>query len=417
MEDILIGYIPIKRSLRHSYTLDNIKNLLENLDNPQDKYKTIHIAGTSGKTSTAYFIASLLKQTGSKVGLTISPHVDSITERVQINLEPLKESDFTGSFNEFHNLIKNFNIDLTYFEVLVAFAFWEFARQKVDYAVVEVGIGGLLDGTNTITRKDKVSVITDIGLDHQEILGETIQEIALQKAGIMLPNSLAFCLKQDKEIIGVINDYAIKLKSNLNVIDFGNKRKSLNLYNLPNYQNRNWTLADATVSYLIKRDDLKKLTLEQKKEAATVYIPGRMELIKIKDKQVILDAAHNPQKIQALVSSLEEKDKLKKYTVILSLINSNNIRIKEILQIIKPITNKLYITQFKTKQSAGKTSEKIDSIRKIAREMGYEKIEIIEDSNKAIEIVKEIKDNNILVTGSLYLINDLHQSLKLLAEA
>lgn len=122
------------------YDLSRIFPLMNFLDNPQNKLKIIHIAGTSGKTSTSYYVASLLHNAGYNVGLTVSPHVDTINERTQINMIPLPEKEYCSYLNEFLDIVDESDIKVSYFEVLVAFAYWVFAKQKVDYAVIEVGL-------------------------------------------------------------------------------------------------------------------------------------------------------------------------------------------------------------------------------------------------------------------------------------
>ena len=184
IDTVLKDFIPPMRSFRSVYTLDTMRALMLALGNPQNSYKTIHVAGTSGKTSTSYYIAALLGQTGKKIGLSVSPHVDNVNERVQIDLVPLDEHEYCQQFSTFLQIINKLRIKPTYFELLIAFAFWQFAQEKVDYAVIEVGLGGLLDGTNVIERSDKVCVIADIGLDHVAVLGNSLAGIAAQKAGI-----------------------------------------------------------------------------------------------------------------------------------------------------------------------------------------------------------------------------------------
>lgn len=137
---VLSAFVPTGKPA--PYTLNRMFRLMKLLGDPQENYHVIHVAGTSGKTSTSYYLAALLAKSDKKVGLTVSPHVDEVNERLQINLKPLSEKDYTKALSEFLEIIHKARINPTYFELLIAFAFWEFARQKVDYAVVEVGLGG-----------------------------------------------------------------------------------------------------------------------------------------------------------------------------------------------------------------------------------------------------------------------------------
>src|SRR5665213_595829 len=195
---ILSGFIPTEDT--GVYNTDRIKMFMDYLGNPQDKLRVIHVAGTSGKTSTSYYVASLLQASGKKVGLTVSPHVDQVNDRLQINLVPLAEAEFCEVLVKFLEVVEKSGFDLTYFELLVALAYWEFERQKVDYAVVEVGLGGLLDGTNVVSSANKICVITDIGLDHITTLGDTLEKIATQKAGIIQEDNVVFAYAQVKEV-------------------------------------------------------------------------------------------------------------------------------------------------------------------------------------------------------------------------
>ena len=186
----LESYIP-QTYTKKELGLGRIKYLLKLLDNPQDKFKSIHVAGTSGKGSTAFYISRLLKESKSqrvKVGLHLSPHLVDIRERLQINGKLVPMNRFIKLLNEIKpvvEVIQKSKPELTpsYFEILVAASFLYFAQSKVDWAVVEVGLGGRLDATNVLNPE--VSVITNIGLDHTDILGKTIEEIAREKAGII----------------------------------------------------------------------------------------------------------------------------------------------------------------------------------------------------------------------------------------
>lgn len=173
-----IGSAALKKDL-HNITL-----LTEHLGNPHQKYLTIHVAGTNGKGSTSHMLASILQESGYKVGLTTSPHLKDFRERIRVNGEMCSE-DFIIDFVE-NNSTKIESLEASFFEVSVAMAFDYFAKENVDIAVIETGLGGRLDSTNIITPV--LSVITNIGFDHVNILGNTIEEIAFEKAGIIKPN-------------------------------------------------------------------------------------------------------------------------------------------------------------------------------------------------------------------------------------
>ena len=171
-------------SAAYKTDLHNTIALCNSIGNPQNNYKTIHIAGTNGKGSTSHMLAAILQEAGYKTGLYTSPHIKDFRERIRVNGEMVSEQ-FVVDFTERTKSI-NKEIEPSFFEVTVAMAFEYFAEQKVDFAVIETGLGGLLDSTNIITPI--LSVITNIGYDHQNILGNTLEEIAIQKAGIIKQN-------------------------------------------------------------------------------------------------------------------------------------------------------------------------------------------------------------------------------------
>src|SRR5712691_3519862 len=149
----LHAYVSSRPSER-TYTLERMMQLMAYLGHPQDTLKIMHVAGTSGKSATAYYAAALLMAAGKRVGLTVSPHAVEVNDRVQINLTPLPEQTFCQELSVFLGLVTKSGITPTYFELLIAFAYWEFVCQRVDYAVVEVGLGCMVDATNVITRRD-----------------------------------------------------------------------------------------------------------------------------------------------------------------------------------------------------------------------------------------------------------------------
>jgi len=215
-------------------TTDRTLRLAEHVGNPQDSLKVIHVAGTSGKTSTCYYITDLLVRSGMKVGLTVSPHMDSIAERAQVNGKSLPDDVFCDYFSEFMNLIESAPEMPTYFELMMVFAYWVFQKEKVDYAVVETGLGGLHDSSNIASRPDKLCVLTDIGLDHMHVLGRTIKEIAMQKVGIVKPSNTVVMHTQSNEVMNVVQDYVASRRGDL---DFSVVDENLL------FQQRNWRLA------------------------------------------------------------------------------------------------------------------------------------------------------------------------------
>ncbi|MGK7389609.1 MAG: bifunctional folylpolyglutamate synthase/dihydrofolate synthase, partial [Candidatus Cyclobacteriaceae bacterium M2_1C_046] len=166
-----------------NFDLDHFKKFCNELGNPESKYPTIHVAGTNGKGSTCQILASIYQRAGYRVGMYTSPHLLNFSERFKINGIEISDAKLVEFFNAFESQLKKNG--LSYFEISTAIAFWYFASQQVDLAIIEVGLGGRLDATNII--KPEVSVITNISLDHTDILGDSVNEIAREKAGIIKP--------------------------------------------------------------------------------------------------------------------------------------------------------------------------------------------------------------------------------------
>jgi dihydrofolate synthase / folylpolyglutamate synthase len=401
----LAKFVPPARSMRGAYTLERMRVLMEYLGNPQDNYKAIHVAGTSGKTSTCYYITSLLKQAGCKVGLTVSPHISEVNDRVQINLEPLPEKIFCKEFSLFLGQVEQSNVNPTYFELLVAFAYWEFDRQEVDYAVIEVGLGGLLDGTNVISRADKTCVITDIGLDHVDVLGQTIPEITAQKAGIIQPHNAVVMYEQGDVVMDVVREICEQIHGELHEV--WELQPSQLPKNLVLFQRRNWYLALMAYDYLSKRDCLPELGESQLAESTAVAVPARMETFIYKDKTIILDGAHNAQKMHALAISVHKAYGKQSVALLISLVQSKNFKIRTSLQEVLATADHAIITGFDTTQDMRKQSVKPVKIAEHCLDLGFDSIDIVEDPQTAFKRLLDRPEPVLLVTGSFYLLNHI----------
>ncbi|MDB5182516.1 MAG: hypothetical protein JWO47_300 [Candidatus Saccharibacteria bacterium] len=410
IEAALAAYIPaVKELTGKTISLERMYPLMVAVGNPEKKLKVIHIAGTSGKTSTTYYIASLLVEAGKKVGLTISPHIDSVAERVQINLKPISENDFAESLTEFLALIETANINPTYFELLVAFMYWYFAKNEVDYAVVETGLGGLLDGTNVADRADKLCVITDIGYDHMQILGPTLPEIAAQKAGIIHANNHALMLNQSNEITNVFKNWCAKVGAKIEVLE-QNALDVPGFTELPQFQQRNWQLAYEAYKFLQNRDSLEVLNNEQLTQSMLVQVPGRMDEVVIGGKKIIMDGAHNGQKMQAFVSSFQKKYPSQKVSVLLGL--KADKQFSEVLPLLLPITSTLIVTKFTSAQDIPSVGIDPSLLAMEATKAGFENVIAELDCSLAYKQLLGCTDNTLIITGSFYLISQLRHENK-----
>jgi dihydrofolate synthase/folylpolyglutamate synthase len=402
-EALLAQYVPLSKEITgRDITLDRTKSLISLLGNPEKRLKVIHVAGTSGKTSTAYYIASLLTSAGQKVGLTVSPHIDSVTERVQINMQPLSESEFLTILNEYMQILESSDIKPTYFELLIGFAYWYFAKASVDYAVIETGMGGLHDSTNVAENSDKICVITDIGLDHMHVLGHTVHEIAQQKAGIIHDGNTVFMHQQADEIMQIVKQQCTEKRAALHIVP-----ELETSVMMPEFQRRNWSLAYAVFEFVRTRDGLPQTDT---KKSQNMQVPGRMDAVSAQGKTIIMDGAHNEQKMHAFVTGFEVKYPNKKVPVLLSLKQGKELT--AVLPLIKPITSKLIVTSYKTGQDLPVASIDTHELLAAAEKFGFRNVVAEQDSDKAYELLISEPSDIAVITGSFYLVSQLRHNHK-----
>lgn len=402
-ETVLARYIPqVRELLGKDITLARMMPLMKLLGNPEKRLKIVHVAGTSGKTSTCYYIANLLGKSGKKVGLTVSPHIDSIAERVQINGQPISETEFCDGLSEFLEIIKNADPTPTYFELLIAFAYWYFAKVGVDYAVIETGLGGLHDATNLPVGPDKICVITDIGIDHTHVLGNTLREIAGQKAGIIHSGNRIF-MYQQSPVVEIFENQATEKHAILNVLSNVEEQGGDAWNQLPQYQKRNWYLAKKVYDHITASDSLPSLSQQQIESSMQTQIIGRMDTKQVGDKTVIMDGAHNEQKIQAFVSSFQKLYPTQKAAILLSLKEGKEY--EAVLPLLKPICSQLIITTFDTMKDLPLHSIDPNILATAATNAGFTNIQIISNTKDAYTELLQTSDALLLVTGSFYLIS------------
>ena len=322
VEDALLSRWP---ETRIDPTLDRIREFLSLLGDPQDGYPVVQLTGTNGKTSTARMIDTLIRGLGLRAGRFTSPHLESMTERIVLDGEPLSEEAFIRAFNDvapYTHLVDAQNTHpLSFFETITAMAYAAFADAPVDVAVVEVGLGGTWDTTNVADAK--VAVITPVAVDHVKYLGDTPGQIAHEKAGIIKPGATVVAAMQNDDVAPVLAERCTEVGATMlrEGIDFGvasrvpavggqmlslqGLRASYDEVFLPLYgahQAQNAVLALAAVEAFIGGDD--PLDADVVRQAfAEVTSPGRLEVIR-RSPTIVLDAAHNPHGAAAVVDAV-----------------------------------------------------------------------------------------------------------------
>ena len=395
--DELIAHPPEKHD-RLAY----VTHILEILDNPQNQIPAIHIAGTSGKGSTAYYATSLLNRAGYTTGTLVSPHIANVAERSLINGQTLPEQEYLHYFQAFANLCVAHNLHPSYFEFLTIFSFWLFKKIDVNYIIIEVGIGGRLDTTNVISRSPTVRVITDIGLDHTELLGNTLTEIAQEKAGIVHQNDSVVMNRQASEIETIIRKHSESQHSQFSIAspiidDF--------LKILPDFQQRNWTLAYCAVEKRLALDKKPPLSKEVLEKSVHIAIPGRLEKRDVDGANIIFDVAHNPQKIRALIDSLRKLYPDKKPVFVVAFGQNKQSSMAESLAIIDNLAQLTYATTFSTNYGKNHRNMPPEIIRHVMKSA----VEIEHNTDKALaKAIKKARqlDTYVVVTGSFYLVSE-----------
>ena len=383
-----------------------VTHILEILGNPQNQIPAIHIAGTSGKGSTAYYATSLLNRAGYITGTLVSPHIASVAERSLINGQTLPEQEYLHYFQAFANLCVAHNLHPSYFEFLTIFSFWLFKEMGVDYIIIEVGIGGRLDTTSVIFRSPTVRVITDIGLDHTELLGNTLIEIAQEKAGIIHQSDSVVMNRQASEIEMVVRQHAESQFSQFSIAspiidDF--------LKILPDFQQRNWTLAYRAVEKRLALDKKPPLPKEVLKKSIHITIPGRLEKRIIDGVNIIFDVAHNPQKIRALIDSLRKLYPDKKPVFVVAFGQNKHSSLAGSLAIIDNLAQLAYATTFSANYGKNHRNVPPETIQHLMKSA----VEIEHNTDKALtKAIKKARQlgTYVVVAGSFYLVSEFAAS-------
>jgi dihydrofolate synthase/folylpolyglutamate synthase len=370
--------------------LSNVIALLNSFENPQDKLQFIHIAGTNGKGSTASFTASILKELGEKVGLFTSPHIFDFRERIRVNGKKITEAEVIS----FCTKIKALKLDFepSFFEITFVLSLVHFQAKNCSICVIETGLGGRLDATNCILPK--ISIITNIGMDHMKFLGNTLKEIALEKAGIIKENTTVVIGKTQHELKEIFTDIAKEKKAKIFFAD-ENKKNTIELY--PAYQIENLQTALKTLellSYSISQEIIQKSICNLQKNTGHF---ARMTHIN-RNPTIILDVSHNEDGIKATLNALIINPKGK----LVVLLGSSNDKDINLHLNLFPENTTIYLCTFNNERSRNFEEYQI------LKTQNPKIKEVFEDINLAITKLKKLlsKEDTLLVIGSFFLIAD-----------
>ena len=377
-----------RENKNYEFKLDGIKSFLSHLNDPHLKLKVVHVGGTNGKGSTCCIISSVLQESGYKTGAFTSPHIKDFRERIRIGKDFI-DKDFITEFI-INNRFKIERLGLTFFEISFAMAVDYFSKNMVDYAIFEVGLGGRLDATNVL--EPVVSVITNIGYDHKEFLGNSLEEIAMEKAGIMKHNNPIVIGEKNEKLRDLFKIEADKKSAPIYFSKISQEYKS----------DLSGPFVQKNISLALKALDILKLGIEKKdiekgilnvKENTKIY--GRWDLIRKKPK-IIFDAGHNISALTISILNLEKSSKV----VFGTLEKKDQHNIFEIF----PKSFRYYFCPVPSKRSM--------SMDKIENEVSKRRLKYSFHDNVSNALSAAVKDSNesdtILVTGSTFLFSDLY---------
>jgi dihydrofolate synthase/folylpolyglutamate synthase len=392
------------------FGLSNSLRLAELAGNPQQRLRFIHVAGTNGKGSTCAMLESIYRSAGLRVGLFTSPHLVSFRERIQVNREMIGEAVVVRLVEEVRPWLKQFPEDQhpTFFEVVTLLALRYFAGQRCELVIWETGLGGRLDATNIVTPL--ASVITNINIEHSELLGDTVEKIASEKAGIIKPGVPVITGARPGEGLEVIAATARENKAPLTVVDPAQLRETflekaaLSLHGP--YQRANAATAVATVRALAKQIPVSDAVVTQGLSA--VYWPGRMQRVERPSGQVmLLDGAHNPAGAEALRAALEAERSPVRPALIFGVFRDKDS--ESMCRSLAPLADRVVLTPVHNERS--EDPARLASACRAANP--HAAVEVCGSLAEALE--KTGREKFVVVAGSLYLIGEAMELLQLAA--
>jgi dihydrofolate synthase / folylpolyglutamate synthase len=402
------------------FGLKAISELLSRLGNPQNSYKTILIAGTNGKGSTAAMTASILQSAGYKTGLYTSPHLVDVRERIAVNGGKISSKDF---YQIIIAVKKEINRPVTYFEVLTAMALLFFQRQKIDIAVLEVGLGGRLDATNVC--RPLVSIITNIDFDHMAYLGNSLTTIAREKAGIIKKKGVCITAAKQKIVLAELEiichqrqsrlyrlgkDIKIRKQRNgsFTYLGLGSNLNNLTVPLPGRHQLDNAALALAAIE-IVGGKGFPADAVSIKKGLKNTHWAARLEVLG-NDPLFIVDGAHNPSGINVLCRSLKNDFTYRFLILIFSALSDKDYR--SMFRKIAPLAQRIILTQLQSPRAVP-----VADIHEYTKKLGYEAV-ITENVAASIKCALDLAGGKdmICAAGSLYLAGEVKQAfLKLVS--
>ncbi|HOO89290.1 MAG TPA: folylpolyglutamate synthase/dihydrofolate synthase family protein [Syntrophales bacterium] len=391
--------------------LGPVSRLLTRLGNPQNEFDTILIGGTNGKGSTAAILSSIFAKEGMKVGLYTSPHLCDFRERIRVNHQMIPTDTLCSLIEQIAEEIRE---DVTYFEFATALAFLYFARCKVEMGIIEVGMGGRLDATNIVAPK--LSIITNISMEHQQYLGTDLQSIAREKGGIIKEGGMCITAARDRKVIDTLAEICcqreaalyrlgkdIKIrrsgKGTFSYQGINKQYNGLALSLTGRHQTENAALAIAAVDLL----STKGMTIDDNsiiEGLRDVRWEGRLDLIS-RDPRIVLDGAHNPAGISSLCNALVKDFSYRRLIVVFGVLRDKNY--PGMLKRLLPLADILILTQPNEERAAS-----LEDVLPIA-ELHHGHIEVVDDPGKALARARSLAgaDDLVCITGSLYLVGEI----------
>jgi dihydrofolate synthase / folylpolyglutamate synthase len=413
VEDYLFGELaPMQRDVMtgHGAGVRRAAALLAALGDPQEQLRIIHVAGTAGKGSVCAFVAGIIETHGFRVGRYSSPHAHTVLERFCLDGRPVPVGVLAEVIADVRAVERTLRAGpdgpASMFEVATAAAFELFRRQRVDYAVIETGLGGLHDATNVVRGAEKLSIITALGLDHVEVLGSSIEEIAAQKAGILPSAGRALALSSGIRSDLVIDTEAQRRGCVLDLVapaEAARRIPSTLRLGLPGaHQRVNAGLALEAAELLAARDGWRLEAGRWAAALAAAALPGRFERRAWNGHPLILDGAHNPMKIAALVAAVAEEAPDRRPVWVVGVKPDKDLG--EILRLVGPAAEQVVLTEFDAADAVAAVPAA--QVAAAARAVGLARPVVEPDPGRALEVAVALSDGDtpVVVTGSFHVV-------------